>query len=189
MPPLLRLCLATSLLLPVVAACAVRCPETCVDESDAGSDAFVPDAGEVDAAIDANLADAGPPDADLADASRDAALASDAGPPDAAAPDDAATSGDAGVPCNPDRIRFLPAGMLMEGRLCDDVFACVPTRADAMALEAAAPLFDCSMPAEGSCTGVSCVMRPSLLDAAEVAQICAATTLPALTDLVCFVYL
>ena len=47
---------------------AVRCPETCVDESDAGSDAFVPDAGEVDAAIDANLADAGPPDADLAGA-------------------------------------------------------------------------------------------------------------------------
>jgi len=65
----------------------------------------------------------------------------------------------------------------------------VPTRADADALAAAAPGFDCAIPPEGGCAGVSCVMRPSLLDASEIREICAVTVLPALTDLVCFVYL
>jgi len=196
MPPHFRLALTVALGLSLAPGCTTRCADTCLDESDAGTGA-----GSADAATDAELPELGAPDASPGDASLD-----DAGPPgdaftpddaaadaapssDASAPDDAATAGDAGVPCDPTRIRFLPSGTLMEGRLCDDVFACVPTRADADALEAAAPLFDCTIPPEGACSGISCVMRPSLLDAAEVAQICAATTLPALTDLVCFVYL
>jgi hypothetical protein len=189
MTPLLRLFVATALSLPVVTGCAVRCPETCIDESDAGTDAFAPDARTPDASRDADVTDVGTSDAGAADASYDAARDIDADTVDAATSDDAAASDDAGPACDPTRIRFLPAGVLMEGRLCDDVFACVPTRADADALEAAAPLFDCAIPTEGACAGVSCVMRPSLLDAAEVAQICAVTTLPALTDLICFVYL
>lgn len=188
MPSPFRLALAAALLTHLAAACAP--PDTA--STDAGRDAATPiDAARDDADVDAGLPDLGAPDADLPDASvsDDAALVDAAASEDAATAEDAATSGDSGMACDTTRIRFFPAGMLMEGRLCDDVFACVPTRADAIALEAAAPLFDCSIPAEGACTGISCVMRPSLLDAAEVAQICAVTTLPALTDLVCFVYL
>ena len=110
----------------------------------------------------------------------DALVSSDAPPADGA---------DAAVSCDPSRVRFSPSGTLVEGQLCDDVFACVPSSADAAALVAAAPDFDCSGAPSGGCTGVTCVFRPSTLDAAEIDEICAVTTLPSLSDLLCMIYL
>lgn len=108
--------------------------------------------------------------------------------PDAFAAIDA-NGADASADCDPSRVRFPGSGSLVEGQLCDDVFACVPTSTDAAALQVASPAFDCSGPTEGGCSGVSCVLRPSILDATEIQQICAVTLLPNVTDLVCNIYL
>lgn len=122
-----------------------------------------------------------------------------------AGPRDAGSSGDSGVfdgsivdaggepdasACDESGIEFVPAGgHLVEGQLCDDVFACPVDAAEAARITAAAPGFVCSSAPEGPCTGMTCVLRPSILDASELSQICALTQLGSPPALTCMIYL
>ena len=139
-----------------------------------------PDAGDVDASarLDAASIDASAP--------LDASALLDAASIDASTPDGAA--------CDPDAVRFVPAGpRLAEGAFCDDVFACASGPDEAAAIEAASPRFRCSPVPEGPCTGITCAYRdpsgPGVLDAAELAEICRVTVLSPRPSLVCLVYL
>jgi hypothetical protein len=145
---------------------------------------FLPGCGTTVAApVDSSA----PPDAA---STTDAATATDAATvPDAAATPDAAAASDTGMTCDPSVVTFNAGGSLEVGQLCDDVFACVATAADASALEAAAPDFDCSVTPMGSCGGVTCQFSPSTLDASELAEICTMTVLSPQPSLVCMIYL
>jgi hypothetical protein len=122
-------------------------------------------------------ADAGLP----TDASLDAATG------DAAADDAAAT--DAGLACDPSAVTFPAGGTLTVGQLCDDVFVCVASAADAAALMAAAPHYTCSTTPAAGCTAYTCRASPSTLDASELAELCAITVLTPRPPITCMIYL
>jgi hypothetical protein len=125
------------------------------------------DAGAGDASVD----DAGAP---ASDAGSDGGMAIDAG---------AST-------CDESRVMFRPAGGHLEpGQLCDDVFACAADDADAARIVAAASSFVCDPAPKGPCSGITCVMRPSTLDANEISEICALTQLASPPEISCLIYL
>lgn len=122
------------------------------------------------------------------DSGGDVGSTRDAGLDAAPAANDANVDG--GAPsCDESRVTFVPpGGHIAIGQLCDDVFVC-PADAAAAATIAALGL-TCSATTEGPCTtATTCVLRPSTLDAAEVQQICAVTTLGAPPPITCIVYL
>ena len=123
--------------------------------------------------------DAGMPDASVLDASM---------------PGDAGTDASAAMTCEASRVRFPMGGTLSEGTLCDDVFVCVASEADAARVMAAGDHFECMETSEGPCSGRTCAYRnpggPSTLDAQEIAEICAVTVIaPPPSDIACIVYL
>ncbi len=147
-----------------------------------------------DAGIDAATAsDAGSrPDATSSpDAGRDAAPGDAGSLPDAAITDAAIT--DAGATCNLDAVRFagIARGPLQIGALCDEVNVCVRNRAEAARVMAASSRFSCAASAF-PCTGMTCSYRdpagPSEIDAAELQEICAVTTLTPTPDIACVVF-
>ena len=81
------------------------------------------------------------------------------------------------------------------GTLCDDLYLCLDSRDDGGGIQDATSAFDCqhaSLDPSSPCTGTSCrfTVRPSLLDAAELAEVCAADDAARATDeFVCAVYL
>lgn len=125
----------------------------------------------------------------------------DAGARDAGIPDASTPPTDAGrdtgplvdtgtATCDESQVRFRPeGGRLVVDQLCDDVFACAAGAAEAARILAAAPSFTCDPTPEGPCTAITCVLRPSTLDANEIAEICALTVLRPTPELACFVYL
>ncbi len=169
-------------------ACAAGCAgQASIADAGARADAASRDAGRADDA--ATRLDASADPAAASDASSDAAMARDATTSDASrdASRDAAS-------CDPSAISFPMGGSLMEGQLCDDVFACVAGPTEAMALRAASGMtFECDAAPKGPCSGWTCVYRnpggPSTLDAMEIADICAVTVLSPRPTLVCRIYL
>lgn len=150
-------------------------------------DSGAPDGGALDAgALDAGTPDAGRPDAGAPDAGRP-----DAGAPDAGAPDAGPGSG---ATCNPSAVRFaiIASGPLMVGTLCDEVVVCVRDSAEAARVMAASSRFVCSSTPETPCTGMTCSYRnpggPSVIDAAELAEICAVTVISPTPDVACVVF-
>ncbi len=113
---------------------------------------------------------------------------------DDTAPASGATGSDADASCDLGKTRVhLEDRAVAEGELCDDVVACVADAASATALVAAAPGFSCEEgdnPIEQCGDGETpCIWRPSVLDATEMAELCAATTVLADGDeLLCIVY-
>jgi hypothetical protein len=122
---------------------------------------------------DASTSDGGPSDGGATDGSGQDAAAADGGP----------------YTCFPERVAFPMSGTLTPGTLCDDVFACAEDAADAARIMAAAPSFTCDSAPKGPCSGYTCVLRPSTLDAAEIAEICAVTALEPTPEITCRVYL
>lgn len=121
------------------------------------------------------------------DSGGDVGSTSDAGV-DAAPTNDANV--DAGAPsCDESRVMFVPpGGHIAVGALCDDVYVCPADAAGAATIAALG--FTCGARTEGPCTtAMSCVLRPSTLDATEVQEICAVTTLSAPPPITCIVYL
>lgn len=168
------------------------------------------DPGSVDAGMDAGArADAGSVDAGSgsdagarADAGADAGAPADAGADagaraDAGAGTDAGSGSDAGAAsCLPSAVRSVPPGMpFMVGVLCDDVFVCVDTMAEADAVvTASGGVFTCSMTTGFPCsTAYRCQYQdpggPSTVDMTEYDRICAVTVLSPTPDVVCVVYL
>ena len=137
--------------------------------------------GDADAGTrDASVGDAGTDDAGLHDAGTDDAGLHDAGTDDAGA-------------CDPSAIRFPSGSSLTVGQLCDDVFACVADESAAMALMAASARFTCSATPEAGCPGWTCAYRapsgPSVLDAAEIAELCKVSVLVPQPTMTCMIYL
>jgi hypothetical protein len=129
--------------------------------------------------IDGGAADAGAHDGGGNDAGSDAGSLVDGG-----------SGSDAGLRCDPSAVRFSPSGgSLEEGQLCDDVFACVASHDDGVALMAVAPEFSCTDAPDGPCSAVTCRYGTSTLDAAELAEVCDVTLLSYVEDMVCMVYL
>lgn len=118
----------------------------------------------------------------------DLGAAIDAGPGDASAPPDAGST-DSGQACDPSVVVFPAGGSLVVGQLCDDVFACVASAADATALQAAAPDFTCDPAPVGGCTGITCRYSTSTLDEAELAEVCTVTVLSPQPSVTCMIYL
>jgi hypothetical protein len=95
-------------------------------------------------------------------------------------------------PCRPERVSFPMGGELSPGALCDDVVVCVSDDAAAARVLAASSSFVCDSP-----DGLCCQYReggtgggPAVLDASEIAEICAVTMLePAPDSITCVVYL
>lgn len=121
----------------------------------------------------------------------------DAGPADAGADDGGAAdagmpAGDAGA-CNAAAVLFPMGGALEPGTLCDDVFVCLASAADAAAVMAASARFTCDAAPAGPCPGATCQYAdpggPSVLDADEIAEICAVTLVSPTPELTCRVYL
>lgn len=100
---------------------------------------------------------------------------------------------DASAACDPSVMKFPSGGSLAVGALCDDVFACVADASAAAALAAASSKFTCSAGPQGTCPGWSCRYAapggPSVLDAAEVAEICKVTLLKPAPAMSCVIYL
>lgn len=152
---------------------------------DAGSpDAAARDAGHGDAGVDAGLFDAG-----RADAGRGDAGGADAGRADAGAADGGSAA------CDPSAVAFPMGGSLAPGTLCDEVYACAVDRADADRIEAASDVFECTPGAEpaSTCGAFTCSYRdpggPSVLDEAEIAEICKVTVLEPTPVMRCVVFL
>lgn len=147
---------------------------TDAETSDAGSDAGADDAG----ATDAGATDGSTPDSGASDAG-----ASDAGATDAGAPD-----------CRPERVRFayLASGPFEVGVLCDDLVVCVADDAEAARVRGASSVFECEATPTGPCAGMTCRYAdpggPSVVDEAELAEICAVTRIEPAPDVVCVVY-
>ncbi len=162
------------------------------DARDAGADART-DAAAADARTDTGMADAST--AADADARTDAAAA-DARTDTGMA--DASTAADAGPPdggsCNESAIRYaaLASGPLMEGTLCDEVWVCLRDPSQAASILAASPRFVCDGPPGSGCSGGRCFYRnpggPGLIDASELAEICAVTRVTPTPEVVCIVY-
>jgi len=142
------------------------------------------DAGSTDAAAEpdaAVLLDAGD-DAGLNDAGADAGL-NDAGGADAAA-----------AMCNAGAVRFagIARGPLTVGTLCDELTVCVNHPTEAAAVMAASSVFQCSAAPETPCASMTCSYRdpggPSVLDAAELAEICAVTLITPTPIINCVVF-
>ena len=165
-------------------------------DDDAGLDSGAADAGAADAgARDAGAADAGVADAGVADAGVADAGTSDAGSAADAGISDAGSASDAGAAtCNRAAVRFefLARGPLEVGTLCDEVLVCVAEGSEAARVMAASTLFQCTSSPEAPCTGMTCAYRnpggPGVLDAAELAEICAVTLVTPTPDLACVVY-
>lgn len=96
---------------------------------------------------------------------------------------------DSGASCDGSRVTFVPSsGHLAVGQLCDDVFVCPIDAADAARIAAIG--FECSVTTEGPCTSsMTCRLRPSTLDAAEVQEICDVVTVSTPPQVTCMVYL
>ncbi|MEM9071392.1 MAG: hypothetical protein AAGE52_22995 [Myxococcota bacterium] len=105
---------------------------------------------------------------------------------------DAAASDGGG--CNLDAVRFaiIARGPLAVGTLCDDVFVCLDDSTTAAAVQAASSVFQCDDETAPGCSGETCAYRnpggPSLIDADELAEVCAVTQLAPTPDVVCVVY-
>ena len=159
------------------------------------------------APVDGGGRDAGPGDGDAStDAQADARDAGADARTDAAAADartdtgmaDASTAADAGPPdggsCNESAIRYaaLASGPLMEGTLCDEVWVCLRDPSQAASILAASPRFVCDGPPGSGCSGGRCFYRnpggPGLIDASELAEICAVTRVTPTPEVVCIVY-
>ena len=127
--------------------------------------------------------DAGVTDASTHDAGASDAGATDAGASDASAPD-----------CRPERVRFayLASGPFEVGLLCDDLVVCVADEAEATRVRAASSVFECEATPTGPCAGMTCRYAdpggPSVVDEAELAEICAGTRVEPAPDVVCVVY-
>jgi hypothetical protein len=100
---------------------------------------------------------------------------------------------DAGA-CNAAAVAFPRGGLLAPGTLCDDVFACADDAAAVARIQAASGLFQC-MPSpvpESTCTAFACAYRnprgPTILDEAEIAEICRVTLVTPAPRMVCVVY-
>ena len=121
--------------------------------------------------------------------------AQDSGAEDAKAADARADASDGGRGgCDPSAVRFVPpGGSLRIGQLCDDVVACVSSDAEAAALMAASKKFQCQSRPSNGCPSWTCLYSdpagPSLLDEAEIAEICKITVLLPTPRITCFVYL
>jgi len=127
------------------------------------------------------------------DASPDA-IGTDA-TPDASRPDAAPdTSSEAPGACNPAAVAFPQGGTLTPGTLCDELYACADDAAGAARIEAASPRFSCAPGSEpgSACDAYTCAFRdpggPSMLDASEIADICAITVLTPTPALRCAVF-
>jgi hypothetical protein len=126
-----------------------------------------------------------------ADGSSDTSAAD--APADATGSD--ATAADALRGCDPAAVAFPQGGALAPGTLCDELYACADDAAGAARIEAASPHFSCAPGAEpgSGCTGYTCAYRnpagPSMLDAAEVSDICALTVLAPPPPLRCVVFI
>ncbi|MBW2462233.1 MAG: hypothetical protein JRH11_11355 [Deltaproteobacteria bacterium] len=117
----------------------------------------------------------------------------DASPADSAAD---AAGDSAASSCRPERVTpiFIAGGEFAVGVLCDDLFVCAVDSADAAAIMAAAPEFECAEEpgAGGRCTAYTCTYRdpggPSTVDPAEYEAICAVTLLEPARPMYCAVY-
>ena len=115
------------------------------------------------------------------------------------APVDAATAdapaSDAATSCNPAAVAFPQGGTLTPGTLCDELYACADDAAGAARIAAASPRFSCAPGSEpgSTCTAYTCAFRdpggPSTLDASEIADICALTSLAPTPPLRCVVFI
>lgn len=114
----------------------------------------------------------------------DAARPADASQVDSSIPGDAAMSmidAEPGPSCNLAITVQIPGGgPIALGVLCDDVYACMPNLVQAQALMMAAPDFSCVPGPAGPCIAgqYACSFLPSIVDEAELAEICAVTVLP-----------
>ena len=101
---------------------------------------------------------------------------------------------DASASCNPGAVSFPQGGTLAPGTLCDELYACADDAAGAARIEGASPRFSCAPGAEpaSGCSAYTCAFRdpggPSMLDASEIADICAITVLTPTPALRCAVF-
>jgi hypothetical protein len=163
----------------------VACGGRTTDDAGPGLDAST----AIDGGASGRDAGPGPDDGGVADAGGGL----DASVQDGGATDAGTSGGDAGS-CNPDAVRFefLASGPLEEGILCDGVIVCVRDAAEAARVMAASSRFQCSGTPQAPCTGETCNYRnpggPGILDAAELAEICAVTLVSPAPDIACVVY-